>query len=81
MIFFRRRLEQIIDLNHPLAVLADKIPRQEIRYRWLIARLVDRAKPFVVPVAGGGVDCFISEISRNCRPQATAKIRVTLALV
>jgi IS5 family transposase len=28
--FFRNRLDQLIDLRHPLAVLANRIPWQEI---------------------------------------------------
>ena len=63
--FFRNRLDQMIDLRHPLAVLANRMPWQEIEaalaQRW--ARQVKAGKKIedldlfgpVSVVAGGGV--------------------------
>ena len=62
--FFRNRLDQMIDLRHPLAVLANRMPWQEIEaslaQRW--ARQVKAGKKIedldlfgpVSVVAGGG---------------------------
>jgi IS5 family transposase len=44
--FFRNRLDQMIDLRHPLAVLANRMPWQEIEASWahLFARQVRAGK-------------------------------------
>jgi IS5 family transposase len=79
--FFRNRLDQMIDLRHPLAVLANRMPWQEIEaslaQRW--ARQVKAAKKIedldlfgpVSAVAGGGV-------SNAGRPRLPTRLMVAL---
>ena len=79
--FFRNRLDQMIDLRHPLAVLANRMPWQEIEaslaQRW--ARQVKAGKKIedldlfgpVSAVAGGGV-------SNAGRPRLPTRLMVAL---
>jgi len=79
--FFRNRLDQMIDLRHPLAVLASRMPWQEIEaslaQRW--ARQVKAGKKIedldlfgpVVGVVGGGV-------SNAGRPRLPTRLMVAL---
>jgi IS5 family transposase len=79
--FFRNRLDQMIDLRHPLAVLANRMPWQEIEaslaQRW--ARQVKAGKRIedldlfgtVAAVAGGG-------ISNAGRPRLPTRLMVAL---
>ena len=79
--FFRNRLDQMIDLRHPLAVLANRMPWQEIEaslaHRW--ARQVKAGKKIedldlfgpVSAVAGGGV-------SNAGRPRLPTRLMVAL---
>jgi transposase, IS5 family len=79
--FFRNRLDQMIDLRHPLAILANRMPWQEIEaslaQRW--ARQAKAGKKIegfdlfgpVVGVAGGG-------ISNAGRPRLPTRLMVAL---
>lgn len=79
--FFRNRLDQMIDLRHPLAVLANRLPWQEIEaslaQRW--ARQLRAGKKIedldlfgpVSGVAAGG-------ISNAGRPRLPARLMVAL---
>ena len=79
--FFRNRLDQMIDLRHPLAVLANRMPWQEIEaflsQRW--ARPLKAGKKIedldlfgpVSAVAGGGV-------SNAGRPRLPTRLMVAL---
>lgn len=79
--FFRNRLDQMIDLRHPLAVLANRMPWQEIEaslaQRW--ARQVKAGKRIedldlfgsVMGVVGGGV-------SNAGRPRLPTRLMVAL---
>jgi IS5 family transposase len=79
--FFRNRLDQMIDLRHPLAVLANRMPWQEIEaslaHRW--ARKVKAGKKIedldlfgpVSGVVGGG-------ISNAGRPRLPTRLMVAL---
>ena len=79
--FFRNRLDQMIDLRHPLAVLANRMPWQEIEaslaQRW--ARQVKAGKKIedldlfgpVSAVAGGG-------LSNAGRPRLPTRLMVAL---
>lgn len=79
--FFRNRLDQMIDLRHPLAVLASRMPWQEIEaslaQRW--ARQVKAGKKIedldlfgsVSTVSGGGV-------SNAGRPRLPTRLMVAL---
>ena len=79
--FFRNRLDQMIDLRHPLAVLANRMPWQEIEaslaQRW--ARQVKAGKKIegfdlfgpVAVVTGGGV-------SNAGRPRLPTRLMVAL---
>jgi len=79
--FFRNRLDQMIDLRHPLAVLANRMPWQEIEaslaQRW--ARQVKAGKKIedldlfgpLSGVAGGGV-------SNAGRPRLPTRLMVAL---
>lgn len=79
--FFRNRLDQMIDLRHPLAVLANRMPWQEIEaflaQRW--ARQVKACKTIedldlfgpVSAVIGGG-------ISKAGRPRLPTRLMVAL---
>lgn len=79
--FFRNRLDQMIDLRHPLAVLANRMPWQEIEaslaQRW--ARQVKAGKKIedldlfgpVMGVVGGGV-------SNAGRPRLPTRLMVAL---
>jgi IS5 family transposase len=79
--FFRNRLDQMIDLRHPLAVLANRMPWQEIEaslaQRW--ARQVKAGKKIedldlfgpVSAVTGGG-------ISNAGRPRLPTRLMVAL---
>jgi IS5 family transposase len=79
--FFRNRLDQMIDLRHPLAVLANRMPWQEIEaslaQRW--ARQVKAGKKIedldlfgsVLAFAGGGV-------SNAGRPRLPTRLMVAL---
>ena len=63
--FFRSRLDQLIDLRHPLAVLANRMPWQEIesslvhRFAWQVrtGKQIEDLGLFgpTVSVAGAGV--------------------------
>lgn len=79
--FFRNRLDQMIDLRHPLAVLANRMPWQEIEAslakRW--ARQVKTGKKIegldlfgpISVVAGGG-------FSNAGRPRLPTRLMVAL---
>lgn len=81
MIFFRNRLDQMIDLRHPLAVLANRMPWQEIEaslaQRW--ARQAKAGKKIEdldlfgpsMAVTGGGV-------SNAGRPRLPTRLMVAL---
>ena len=79
--FFRNRLDQMIDLRHPLAVLANRMPWQEIEaslaQRWArqakAGKKIDGLDLFgpVSAVAGGG-------ISNAGRPRLPTRLMVAL---
>ena len=79
--FFRNRLDQMIDLRHPLAVLANRMPWQEIEaslsQRWArqvkAGKRVDDLDLFgpVSTVSGGG-------ISNAGRPRLPTRLMVAL---
>ena len=79
--FFRGRLDQMIDLRHPLAVLSTHMPWQEIEasLAGLIARKVKAGRKVedidlfgpVVKVSGGGV-------SNAGRPRLPMRLMVSL---
>ncbi len=71
--FFRSRLDQMIDLRHPLAVLATRLPRAAIEPA-VAPKLAHQAKPAKrlagVDLAGavdGEFDGGVSPAGRGCR--------------
>ena len=79
--FFRNRLDQMIDLRHPLAVLANRMPWQEIEaslaQRWArqakAGKKIDGLDLFgpVSAVSGGGT-------SKAGRPRLPTRLMVAL---
>ena len=79
--FFRNRLDQMIDLRHPLAVLANRMPWQEIEaslaQRW--ARQVKAGKKIEDLDLFGPVSAVAScGVSNSGRPRLPTRLMVAL---
>ena len=79
--FFRNRLDQMIDLRHPLAVLANRMPWQEIEaslaQRW--ARQVKAGKKIDDLDLFGSVSGVVSGVASNAgRPRLPTRLMVAL---
>ena len=78
--FFRSRIDQMIDLRHPLAVLASRMPWQEIEAR-LAHRFVRKAHE---GVAMPDLDLFGEKVARSAgrsnagRPPVPLRIMIAL---
>lgn len=79
--FFRARLDAMIDLRHPMAVLAVKMPRPEIEaalapvlaHRDRKVRLVEGAGPF-----GTTAQLAEASVSKAGRPRLSIRLMVAL---
>ena len=73
--FFRARLDGMVDPNHPLAVLASRLPWDRIEAA-LAPKFARRDRPAQgerAAVADSGKSAFVGkEIARNDRPELTA---------
>lgn len=82
--FFRARLDQMIDLRHPLAVLATRLPWASIEAS-LAPKLAHQAKPAKrvagVDLAGAFDGEFGGGISPAGRPPARVKLLVASSSV
>ena len=79
--FFRNRLDQMIDLRHPLAVLANRMPWQEIEaslvQRW--ARQVKAGKKIEDLDLFGSVSSVVGGGASNAgRPRLPTRLMVAL---
>ena len=75
--FFRSRIDQMIDLRHPLAVLASRMPWQEIEAR-LAHRFVRKAHE---GVAMPDLDLFGEQVARSARRSNAGRPRVPLRIM
>ena len=75
--FFRSRIDQMIDLRHPLAVLASRMPWQEIEAR-VAHRFVRKAHE---GVAMPDLDLFGEQVARSARRSNAGRPRVPLRIM
>lgn len=79
--FFRSRLDQMIDLRHPLAVLASRMPWQEIEasVAHLFARRVRSGKTMVdVDLFGSTASLVGAGVSKAGRPRLPLRLMISL---
>lgn len=79
--FFRSRLDQMIDLRHPLAVLASRMPWQEIEasVAHLFARRVRSGKAMVdVDLFGSTASLVGAGVSKAGRPRLPLRLMISL---
>lgn len=70
--FFRARIDHRINLRHPLAVLASRIPRQEIEAR--VAQVFSRKSR--VGVVMPALDLFGEQVQHAAVPSNSGRLRV-----
>lgn len=75
--FFRSRIDQMIDLRHPLAVLASRMPWQEMETR-VAHRLVRKAH---AGVALPDLDLFGEKPQRQASASKAGRLRVALRIM
>lgn len=79
--FFRSRLDQMIDLRHPLAVLASRMPWQEIEasVAQLFARRVRSGKTMVdVDLFGSTASLVGAGVTKAGRPRLPLRLMISL---
>ena len=79
--FFRSRLDQMIELRHPLAVLASRLPRQELEANitHLFAKQVRSGKKVEDVDLFGGVSALVgSGVSAAGRPSLPLRLMISL---
>ena len=67
--FFRARIDQMIDLRHPLAVLASRMPWQELEAR--VAHLFGKRPGNYIPLPTSSTNFFrngVDVVSLRCHP-------------
>lgn len=75
--FFRSRIDHMIDLRHPLAVLASRMPLQEIEAR--VAQVFSRKGR--AGVAMPDLDLFGEQVQRVAVPSNAGRPRVPLRIM
>ncbi len=75
--FFRSRIDHMIDLRHPLAVLASSMPWQEIEAR--VAQVFSRKGR--AGVAMPDLDLFGEQVQRAAVPSNAGRPRVPLRIM
>jgi IS5 family transposase len=75
--FFRSRIDHMIDLRHPLAVLASRMPWQEIEAR--VAQVISRKGR--AGVAMPDLDLFGEQVQRAAVPSKAGRPRVPLRIM